>query len=163
MAVPVYIFPVCQYAKTANIEEPVMGSSQAHMSDQAEHSGHSGHSSHSSDHVMVAEAAHMVCYYTARAELGVGLLVIFGSLALFFCFDSRFRAGVFLMLAGSSILGGLLPTWLIGVCPGASMPCRVGTLPALVVLSAFFLVFCLICLAINAGAAKNVRKTLDHS
>jgi hypothetical protein len=33
----------------------------------------------------------------------------------------------------------LYPTVLIGVCPGPSMPCRAGTLPALVILSGFLL------------------------
>jgi hypothetical protein len=43
------------------------------------------------------------------------------------------------MLAFLAIAGALYPTVLIGVCPGATMPCRTGTLPALMILSGLLL------------------------
>jgi hypothetical protein len=58
-------------------------------------------------------------------------------LLLLFADSPKRRSGISLMLAGSAVLGALLPCALIGVCQQESMLCRAGTLPALLLLSGF--------------------------
>ncbi|MDR1657308.1 MAG: DUF4418 family protein [Deltaproteobacteria bacterium] len=145
IAIPHFIFPVCEFYQPAEYTDHSMGYD------------HSPAAAFNEEHIVAAESDHMVCYYTAKAELGLGLLVILGALSLFISTDRRFRSGVYLMLSGASVLGGLFPTVLIGVCPGPSMPCRSGTLPALILLSSFFLTFSIIIsLAVNSKVNKNV-------
>jgi hypothetical protein len=80
----------------------------------------------------------MVCFWTARAEMGIGLLTVFGALLLLTGSDER-RLGITLMLAGTAVVGALIPYALIGVCERETMPCRAGTLPGLLLLSGLFL------------------------
>jgi hypothetical protein len=77
----------------------------------------------------------MVCTYTARTELILGILISFLSLFLFFSSEKesqRYLSLSLLILFSFSLLG---PTYLIGMCKGPTMPCRLGTLPALLLLS----------------------------
>jgi hypothetical protein len=138
--IPNFILPVCEFALPA---EP------------------SGHLGHAADHwsAPVEEHAlppalpateghsgqgHMVCFYTAQAELGLGAVVIFNGL-LFLLFSSpQRRLGVSLSLTGSAVLSGAIPTLLIGVCPGDMMICHSGTLPALLIVSAALALFSLV-------------------
>jgi hypothetical protein len=85
----------------------------------------------------------MVCFWTARAEEGLGLLVIFGGLLLFSRSAER-RMGISLMLAGAAVFGAAIPCALLGMCRGETMPCRAGTLPALLLLSGFLFFFALL-------------------
>jgi hypothetical protein len=78
----------------------------------------------------------MICWHAWRAEIGLGLAaMIVGALMLLA--RASFESGLSLSLLPLAAAGALYPTVLIGVCPGASMPCRAGTLPALVILSSF--------------------------
>jgi hypothetical protein len=76
----------------------------------------------------------MKCGYTARAEAAVGALVILAGLTLLALpsRDSRRALGVIGIGLGAVTL--LIPTVLIGVCTAADAPCRIGTLPALILL-----------------------------
>ncbi len=76
----------------------------------------------------------MKCFWTARAELGAGALVAFGGLACCLSGNPAVRLGVAAATAGAALLSIALPAWLVGVCGSESMPCRMGTLPALVLL-----------------------------
>jgi hypothetical protein len=138
--IPVYVFPICEFAdrEPAVMEQAMMEPAvmDPHMA------GHSVSAGHSPE-----EGGHMVCYYTWRAEIGVGLAVMAGALALLLS-GAAARRGVFVMLSALAAIGALYPTVLIGVCPGASMPCRTGTLPALVILSGLLLALS------AAGAAR---------
>jgi hypothetical protein len=132
ISVPRYVFPICEFAGEAYEQSPAMGSGAAvgHAHGPMEASGHS-------------EGGHMACWYTWRAEIGNGLVVMAGALLLLFSGSSGFRKGIRWMLAFLAIAGALYPTVLIGVCPGAAMPCRTGTLPALMILSGLLLVISL--------------------
>jgi hypothetical protein len=121
IAVPHTLLPVCEYAETA------MGGHAAIASPM-------GHSTQS----------HMACFWTARAELGLGMLIIFGGLLPALSNSIEQRLGITLMFAASSVLGAAIPAVLIGVCPGETMPCRAGTLPALLILSGLFFLFSLL-------------------
>ena len=87
---------------------------------------------------------HAVCFWTAKAEAGLGGLIVFGAFLLLLSNSLERRSGISLMLAGSAALGALIPTVIIGVCPQENMPCRSGTLPALLLLSGFFFLFFLL-------------------
>jgi hypothetical protein len=133
IAVPHVLFPVCEYAVLAAGEQaPTMGHMGGAMS-LPESSGpeHSG-------------PAHMVCYWTARAEAGLGGLLLFSALLLSLSASRERRSGIMLTLAGSAVLGAAIPSLLIGVCRQENMPCRAGTLPALLLLSGFFFLFALL-------------------
>lgn len=78
----------------------------------------------------------MKCFWTARAELGVGVLMVFGGVLYCLCRDTGVRLGIAAVTAGAALLAVALPTVLIGVCTTETMPCRMGTLPALVLVGA---------------------------
>lgn len=76
----------------------------------------------------------MKCGWTARAETGMGALIIVtgGLLAARTSRETRQAAGVFSIATGVLVI--LFPTVLIGMCALADHPCRMVTLPALEVL-----------------------------
>lgn len=73
----------------------------------------------------------MKCFWTARAEIGAGALIIFGGIRLCVLCAPGIRLGVSLMAAGTALLAMAFPTVLIGVCAFEYMPCRMGTLPGI--------------------------------
>jgi hypothetical protein len=98
---------------------------------------------------------HMACWYSWRAGIGVGLAMMFGGLVLLFSGTRGVRRGTWLSQAALSVVGALYPTALIGMCPGALMPCRTGTLPALMILSGFSL-------AVALGGILRSREPRSH-
>ena len=76
----------------------------------------------------------MTCGWAARAEAGVGGLIVLagGLLILRSTPETRQTVGIFSIAMG--ILVVLFPTVLIGMCKVATHPCRLATLPALEIL-----------------------------
>ena len=76
----------------------------------------------------------MPCGWTARAESGIGaLIVVAGALLIARSTpETRQAVGVFSIALGALVV--LIPTVLIGMCKVAEHPCRVLTLPALEIL-----------------------------
>lgn len=112
---PWYIFPVCE----------VKGTSDDSMADMKMGSDSS---------MATSPGTHMKCWYTAEAETGVGALIILMGILLI-VLPSRISEKVTGIL--SVILGIVtisIPTFVIGVCNSPSAPCRIGTLPALILL-----------------------------
>ena len=122
IAIPYFIFPVCEFAAndSAPHHEPAGHDPAPHHDPAAMSAGHS--------------KPHMPCFWSARAELGLGLLIIVAGLLLTVSPSPERRLGLSLMAAAA--LGGALPTILIGMCPGTATPCHAGTLPAQLILSA---------------------------
>lgn len=79
----------------------------------------------------------MICHWTARAELGAGLVIAFQGLLLILFSGSQIRFGLNAAIGLNGILALLLPSVLIGVCGNTRMNCRSLTLPALVIFSTF--------------------------
>jgi len=77
----------------------------------------------------------MKCFWTVRAETGIGCVIAFGGLALFLTKDRGQLTGIFMMLSVCAVFAGALPLFLIGMCASPLMPCRMGTQPALILLS----------------------------
>jgi hypothetical protein len=73
----------------------------------------------------------MPCGWTARAEIGIGALIVVagGILIAMKTPETRQAVGVFALALGALVI--LFPTVLIGMCKLASHPCRTTTLPAL--------------------------------
>ena len=69
------------------------------------------------------------------AECLIGLLMVADGILLigFQKHETRIALGIMLVLFGLSVLA--IPTAVIGMCATAAMPCRVGTKPALIVVS----------------------------
>jgi hypothetical protein len=109
---PLYILPVCPL--------PDMHTASAMASD---------------GHMHGTPGKIMKCFWAARAEIGIGGLVIAIS-ALMLCSRTIFvRMGLSMALACTAILGAAIPTLLIGVCGNQMMRCNMGAKPALVLLS----------------------------
>jgi len=73
----------------------------------------------------------MTCGWAARAETGVGALIMVagGLLIARSTTETRQAVGIFSIAMGALVV--LFPTVLIGMCKVASHPCRMTTLPAL--------------------------------
>jgi drug/metabolite transporter (DMT)-like permease len=76
----------------------------------------------------------MPCGYTARAETGIGALIVVAGALLFarHTLETRQAVGVFSLACGVLVI--LFPTVIIGMCRLADHPCRELTLPALEIL-----------------------------
>jgi hypothetical protein len=81
------------------------------------------------------KSLYMKCHWTAMAELLIGGLIAFNGilLVLFNRYETRLALSIMLFLFGLTAL--LIPTSVIGMCETATMACRVGTEPALIVVS----------------------------
>lgn len=76
----------------------------------------------------------MKCFWTARAELGLAILLVANGILLTLFSktgDGRTAAG---MAAAIGVVVILVPSVLIGTCMNPQMPCNVGTKPALLFL-----------------------------
>ncbi|MDR2452920.1 MAG: DUF4418 family protein [Candidatus Accumulibacter sp.] len=82
----------------------------------------------------------MRCFWSARAEMGVGAAVIFGGIFYLGTKNTQRRVGLCLMIGVLACLGAAIPLFLIGVCDHHGAPCRTGTLPAWVIASGFLLI-----------------------
>jgi len=82
----------------------------------------------------------MTCGWTARAETGVGALVILagGLLIARSTPETRQTVGIFSIALGALVI--LFPTVLIGMCKVAEHPCRMTTLPALELLGVIVII-----------------------
>jgi hypothetical protein len=76
----------------------------------------------------------MPCGYTARAETGIGALIIVAGALLIARNTRETRQAVGIFTVAHGILVIAFPTVLIGMCKMADHPCRQLTLPALEIL-----------------------------
>lgn len=123
---PMYILPVCPLPEPSAM--PVDAMSQAA----------------GGEHMHSAPAKIMRCFWTLRAELGIGSLVIAVGVLMLFSRTIFVRMGLTMSLACISLLAAAIPTILIGVCPNEMMRCNMGAKPALVLLSGLIFVVSII-------------------
>ena len=82
-----------------------------------------------------ANTSKMKCYWTGRAEIGIGgTITVIGILFLIFK-DRLIRTGLSLALIPVGVYALLVPHVLIGVCGSAHMTCRTLALPAITIIS----------------------------
>lgn len=120
---PLYILPVCPLP-----DVQAMPATTAMPADAM-------HSAPMDGHMHNTPGKIMKCFWTARAEIGIGSLVIaIGALVLFS--RSLFvRMGLSMALACTAVLAAAIPTILIGVCGNEMMRCNMGAKPALILLA----------------------------
>jgi hypothetical protein len=82
----------------------------------------------------------MTCGWTARADSGVGALIVVagGLLVARSSKETRQAVGIFSIAMGALVV--LFPTILIGMCKVATHPCRMTTLPALEILGVIVII-----------------------
>jgi hypothetical protein len=82
----------------------------------------------------------MTCGWTARAESGIGALIVVagGLLIARSTRETRQAVGIFTIAMGTLVI--LFPTFLIGMCKVATHPCRMTTLPALEILGVIVII-----------------------
>lgn len=73
------------------------------------------------------------CHWSQQAATGIGVVILaLGVIALFV--GPKTRIGLNIAVIADSLLLIAVPTFLVGVCPGAMMRCRMVMLPTLIVL-----------------------------
>lgn len=85
--------------------------------------------------VCSAEKMKMACFFTKKAEIGLGVVIAAIGALYFFFKNEGVRLGLSLTQILLSALILLYPTKLIGICKSTDMACRVKTLPALIVVT----------------------------
>jgi hypothetical protein len=82
----------------------------------------------------------MTCGWSARADSGIGALIVVagGLLIARSTRETRQAVGVFTIAMGALVI--LFPTLLIGMCKVATHPCRMTTLPALEILGVIVII-----------------------
>lgn len=85
--------------------------------------------------LMNGKTLFMKCHWTAMAEILVGVLILCNGIMLmgFKKRETRMALSIMLFIHGLAVM--LIPTVVIGMCETATMACRVGTGPALIVVS----------------------------
>lgn len=119
---PMYILPVCP-SESVNLPTAMQG--------QVEHM-----------HTGVGKI--MKCFWTGRAEVGVGCLIIAIGILMLFCQKIFLRMGLSMAIACISLFALAIPTVLIGVCDNQMMRCNMGAKPALVLLSLLLFIVALV-------------------
>ena len=83
---------------------------------------------------------YMKCHWSAMAELLIGWLTVFNGILIlvFKRHETQIALSIMLILLGLAAL--LIPTIVIGMCKAPTMACRVGTKPALIVMSVIIMI-----------------------
>lgn len=92
----------------------------------------------------------MKCHWSGQMVVSLGLFIVFEGILLGMMKSVFARLGLSLVVIVTAILTMAVPTVLIGVCAGGTMPCRVGMLPAI-------LVVCVLLLLVGLGNVFYLR------
>ena len=102
------------------------------------------------------------CHYSQQAATGIGVVIlVFGVVALFVA--PQIRIGLNIAAAADALLLLAVPTFLIGICKGAMMHCRMVMLPTLIVLGVLTIVFAAIAIWLDSRAAKRTDRADGRS
>lgn len=86
----------------------------------------------------------MKCFWSARAELGIGILISVGGILTMFFTSAKARLAISLMIFFTSLLALAIPAHLIGGCKMETMACQLTTFPFIYVLSSVIALVCLV-------------------
>jgi len=103
-----------------------------------------------------------ICHWTARAEIGIGLLIAALGACMIVFTDPKTRLGLIIGVFMSSIIAFAIPNLLIGGCSVLTMRCRRVAFPAITAESVFLLAFSVKILIITA-LQKPVAETIDKN
>jgi hypothetical protein len=87
----------------------------------------------------------MKCFWTGRAEIGIGILIFFGGIVIALARSADIRLGANIMTLLAAALAASVPLFLIGGCMMPTMTCRITTFPAIYLLSAIAIILSAIC------------------
>jgi hypothetical protein len=104
----------------------------------------------------------MGCYYTARASLILGLVIVVVGIALFLATQPQTRSLLAMVLAGASVLVILTPTVFFPICHNPDMHCNKGSKPMLIVLGIASLITAAWLVA-SAASAKKSKSQISQS
>lgn len=107
--------------------------------------------------VCTSEASMMKCYWTARAELGIGGLFVILALLSVFTGDRLSRIGLSLFGIAAGILAIAFPLFLIGGCGNLRMPCRTTAFPVIYLITGLLLIYLAINLYYLIGKQNKVK------
>ncbi len=85
----------------------------------------------------------MRCYYSARAEIGIAVILLVIAILYFFTKTKRERVLVNIAVIPIGIVALLIPSILIGGCGMKTMACQAATFPAIYAISALMMIFSL--------------------
>jgi hypothetical protein len=85
-----------------------------------------------------------LCHWTARAELGMGMLIAALGICLIVFTDPKTQIGLTIGILFASILVLGIPHALIGGCKASTMACRRVAFPAITVIGIILLVYSII-------------------
>ena len=107
-----------------------------------------------------------LCHWTARAELGMGMLIAALGLCFIVFTDSKTQIGLTIGILFASLLVIGVPHALIGGCKGDTMACRRVAFPALTIEGVILLVFSVVMVAYTemkkTSASGDVPQTEMH-
>ena len=126
---PFTIFPACGVASTQETTESGKGQESMQMEEKSEASKENAATS-----TMAKKEMTMKCFWTARAELGVGIVIVLLGILLLATASVPVRQGLNISLILLGVLALLIPTGLIGVCKSIHMSCHSLMSPALAIL-----------------------------
>lgn len=86
-------------------------------------------------HIFKVCGSTMKCFWTGRAELGIGILVIILGILNMTVSSIQVRLGLNLALTFVGIQAALIPTWQIGVCSMPNMSCHAVAAPSILFIS----------------------------
>jgi len=102
-----------------------------------------------------------ICHWTARAEIGIGLLIVALGACMIVFTDPKTQLGLIIGVFMASIIALAIPNFLIGGCSSLIMRCRRIAFPALNVESVILLVFSIIRLTVIAMQKPVAGNTAD--
>lgn len=142
---PLTIFPVCGVPSSQHAQGHNMEQKKAKMSMKMDDNQSKSSMNNASKETMsMGTGMVMKCFYTARAELGIGLLIVILGVLLIIFQSVKIRLGLNISIILNGILALLIPVLLIGVCNGIHMSCHSLTLPSLVVISSILILAALV-------------------
>lgn len=103
-----------------------------------------------------------VCYWTARAEIGIGLLIVALGACLIFFTDLKTQLGLLIGIFLASIIALFIPYTLIGGCASMDMQCHRIAFPALTAESIVLLIFSAVVLTVNTVRNPPAKSSIKN-
>ena len=110
-------------------------------------------------------SSYPICHWTARAEIGIGLLIVALGACMVVFTDPKTHLGLIIGVFMASLIAFAIPNFLIGGCGSLAMQCHQVAFPALTAESMVLLVFSAIILTVTAMqkpiTETNNRKSIE--
>jgi hypothetical protein len=98
-----------------------------------------------------------ICHWTARAEIGIGLLIAALGACMIVFTDPKTQMGLLIGVFMASLIALAIPHALIGGCGSMAMACRRIAFPVITAESVILLVFSAVMVVMNTMQKEEVR------